>query len=75
MNAPPKLSIVEQIRTRDGDNCWLCEGKLDFNAKGNSKKAPTKEHLKPKSLGGTDELGNLALCHPGCNKQLGNRPY
>jgi 5-methylcytosine-specific restriction endonuclease McrA len=36
--------------------------------------AETVEHLKPLSLGGTDDLKNLVLCHPGCNRQLGNRP-
>lgn len=70
----PGPSKIDQIRSRDGDCCWLCGGKLDFNAPPNTKKAPTKEHLTPKSLGGTDRLDNLVLCHPGCNKQLGNRP-
>jgi hypothetical protein len=74
MSAPPKLSVVEQIRARDGDECWLCGFALDFTAKGNNRKAPTKEHLLAQSLGGGDELSNLVLCHPGCNKQLGNRP-
>jgi hypothetical protein len=72
MNAP--LSKVEQIRARHGDGCWLCGGELDFRAPPNSKKAPTKEHLQPLSLGGTSDLDNLALCHPGCNRQLANRP-
>lgn len=74
MNAPANLSINDQIRARDGDNCWLCAGKLDFAAVPNSKKAPTREHLLAQSLGGTNDLANLVLCHPGCNKQLGVRP-
>jgi hypothetical protein len=74
MNAPPKFSIIDQIRTRDGDECWLCGGKLDFRAAPNSTKAPTKEHLVAQSLGGGNELANLVLCHPGCNKHLGDRP-
>jgi hypothetical protein len=73
MNAPPKLSLNDQIRARDGDKCWLCGGKLDFKAEPNSSKAPTREHLLAQSLGGTSDLANLVLCHPGCNKQLGNR--
>ena len=73
MNAQ-NLSQIDQLRARDGDLCWLCSGKLDFNAPTNSKKAPTKEHLQAKSEGGSDKLDNLVLCHPGCNKQLGNRP-
>jgi 5-methylcytosine-specific restriction endonuclease McrA len=67
-------STIEQLRARDGDNCWLCDGKLSFNAPPNSKKSPTREHLLAKSLGGTEALDNLVLCHPGCNKHLGIRP-
>ncbi|WP_300973471.1 hypothetical protein [Sphingomonas sp. LHG3406-1] len=74
MNAPTKLSIVDQIRARDGDHCWLCNGTLDFAAKPNSKRAPTKEHLVAQSLGGGNELSNLVLCHPGCNRMLADRP-
>lgn len=73
MNAPPKLSKIDQLRARDGDHCWLCDGKLDFNAPPNSKKAPTKEHLEAQANGGSDALDNLVLCHPGCNRLLGNR--
>jgi hypothetical protein len=68
------LSKTEQLRARDGDGCWLCGGKLDFEAAPNSKKAPTLEHLQPSSKGGSNKLDNLVLCHPGCNKQLGDRP-
>ena len=74
MNAPANLSKAAQLRARDGEFCWLCSGKLDFDAAPNSKKAPTKEHLVPLSAGGTSDLGNLVLCHPGCNKQLADRP-
>jgi len=74
MNAPPNLSQIEQLRARDGDLCWLCSGKLSFTAPPNSKNAPTREHLEAQSIGGSDKLDNLVLCHPGCNKQLGNRP-
>ena len=47
---------------------------MDFEAKPNSKKAPTKEHLQSLSADGTDALDNLVLCHPGCNRQLSDRP-
>ncbi len=73
MNAPA-LAMIQRLRHRDGDACWLCGGTLDFEAKPNSKQAPTKEHLQSLSDGGKDELNNLVLCHPGCNRQLGARP-
>ncbi len=74
MNAPGALTKVDRIRLRDGDRCWLCNGKLDFQAVPNTNKAPTIEHLIAKSTGGTGALGNLVLTHAGCNRQLGARP-
>jgi hypothetical protein len=74
MTAPAKITKVERLRARDGDRCWLCEGMLDFGAIPNSKKAPTIEHVEARANGGTDALENLALCHPGCNKHLANKP-
>lgn len=74
MNAPIVLSKVEQIRARDGDECWLCTRPLDFTAAPNSKNAPTIEHLVAKSSGGSGDLANLALCHKACNLHLGDRP-
>ena len=69
----PALSKIDRLRARDGDGCWLCGGPLDFEAPPNTKSAPTKEHLQPLSAGGTGALDNLVLCHPGCNRQLGDR--
>jgi hypothetical protein len=74
MNAPINLKNVDRIRLRDGDNCWACNGKLDFGAVPNSKKAPTIEHLQARANGGGQELENLVLTHPGCNRMLGTKP-
>lgn len=74
MTAPSKITKIERMRARDGDRCWLCAGTLDFEAIPNSKKAPTIEHLEARANGGTDAIENLALCHPGCNKHLANKP-
>jgi len=73
MNAS-SLTMKDRIRARNGDKCWLCTRPLDFAAAPNSKKAPTIEHLDPLSRGGSKAIDNLVLCHPGCNKQLGDRP-
>ena len=74
MNAPDLLSKADQLRLRDGDRCWLCNGKLDFQAVPNSNKAPTIEHLVALASRGSKALENLVLTHPGCSKQLGARP-
>jgi hypothetical protein len=69
----PGPSKIEKLRAQHGDDCWWCFKPLDFRADARKTQRPTFEHLQPKSLGGTNELGNLRLCHPGCNKELGNR--
>jgi 5-methylcytosine-specific restriction endonuclease McrA len=70
---PDNLSKVDRLRARDGDLCWLCSKHIDFDAKPNSAKAWSLEHLLCKSYGGPDRLENLVLCHPGCNRILRNR--
>jgi hypothetical protein len=65
---------IDLIRARDGDDCWLCGGKLDFNASNGAKKKPTREHIVATSNGGPNCIDNTVLCHFGCNKQLDNRP-
>jgi 5-methylcytosine-specific restriction endonuclease McrA len=74
MSGPENISKIDRLRARDGEKCWLCDGPLDFDAVPNSKKAPTYEHLIAKSRGGLSTVENLVLCHPGCNKQLSDRP-
>ena len=65
-----KMGKVARLRERDGDNCWLCEGKMRFGGLPNIGKAATVEHLQPLSKGGNWEMDNLALCHLGCNRHL-----
>ena len=74
MSGPDNICKLDRLRSRDGDRCWLCNEPLDFDAVPNSKKAPTFEHLIPKSRGGSSTVENLVFCHRGCNKQLGDRP-
>ena len=47
---------------------------MDFSDNPRKTQTPTIEHLQPKCLGGGNGLDNLVLCHPGCNRQLANRP-
>lgn len=58
-----RLAIAE----RDGLNCWFCGLHMQERDR-------TIEHLNPQSLGGTDDLENLTLCHEVCNKTLGAFP-
>ena len=72
MNAP--LKKVDLIRARDGDLCWLCNQGIDFEAEPNSSKAWSIEHLLATCHEGPDNLANMVLCHPPCNRLLGCRP-
>ena len=74
MSGPANLSKVDRLRSRDGDLCWLCTEPFDFRPEAKKTRRPTLEHLQPKSLGGTNDLSNLRLCHDHCNRQLADRP-
>lgn len=55
-------SKKDRVFTRDGFCCRLCKATENL----------TVDHIIPKSLGGTDEMGNLrTLCQP-CNGKRGN---
>lgn len=74
MSGPENLSKVDRLRSRDGDLCWLCNERMDFEAKPNSGRAWSIEHLIPACRHGPDTLENLVLCHPSCNRVLRDRP-
>lgn len=67
-----KQARVKLIIARDGMLCWLCNRHLLKGGKSKNRRI-TLEHLTPRALGGSDELENLALCHPGCNRHLADR--
>lgn len=59
--------VLKAILERDGTDCWLCGKHMPENDR-------TIEHLNPRSLGGGDEMDNLAAAHRQCNCDLGNLP-
>lgn len=65
--------MIARLRSRDGDNCWLCARPLSKKMSKLSKRTSI-EHLNPRALGGGDEVENLVLCHHHCNVHLGDRP-
>ena len=66
--------IVERLRRRDGQRCWLCHEPIEFDAEPNSSFSPSLEHLLARCLNGPDVDSNLVLCHAKCNRLLGCRP-
>lgn len=61
------LPLIDKLYLRDGGRCWIC-GEwgpvVVFN----------RDHLIPRSLGGTDGMWNLRLCHVDCNARRGRIP-
>lgn len=63
-----KMSRFRKLLRIWGCTCFYC-------GEGFSVSRPaTLEHLIPRSLGGTKEIGNLALAHEKCNSIRGNAP-
>jgi 5-methylcytosine-specific restriction endonuclease McrA len=65
----PKLRL--EIYERDGWNCHICSAPVDREAHFNENLAPSLDHLKPRSMGGTHEPENLKTAHRVCNSVKG----
>ena len=63
----PKLRV--EIYERDGWVCHLCDDPVDRVADFNDDLAPSLDHLKPRSKGGSDDPDNLATAHRLCNSR------
>lgn len=65
--------IREALRVQQGGCCCWCGGKMGPPAMRNSESpdSETLEHLVPRSLGGKEELENMALAHVRCNQERG----
>lgn len=48
-------------------NCFICDKPIT------KEEYATLEHILPVSLGGTDDMCNLALSHQKCNHTRGNK--
>lgn len=64
---------MAKLHARDGPDCWLCKHPIPAAPKKQGRRASI-EHLCPRSLGGSDALDNLVLCHQSCNRHLADRP-
>lgn len=70
--------LVEYLRHRDGDRCLDpdCGKRMRFDLPSGPRgddRAPSIDHVIPRSLGGSDDLANLRLLCWGCNRRRGNR--
>lgn len=70
------LGKVKALYARQKGVCHLCGRRLppleDRFFQGD--RAPSLDHLVPRSQGGGDQLTNLAVAHIRCNRMRGTRP-
>lgn len=80
VRVPPRFrirpnSIVHKLLYMQGGACALCGRAVTvFVAEGfpEAHGLATIDHIKPRSAGGTDDLGNLQAVHWLCNNKRGN---
>jgi len=56
---------------RDGWSCAICELPVDREAHWNDDLAPSLDHIRPRSLGGSHDAENLRTAHRICNSVRG----
>lgn len=62
-----------QIYERDNWTCAICDEPIDREAPVNEGRAPSLDHIVPRSLGGGHESSNLRTAHRDCNAGRGAR--
>jgi len=55
-----------------GGRCWLCGQSVNRKLPPEHPAAPSADHVRPLSLGGTHTRRNLRLAHAFCNRYRGN---
>lgn len=65
--------LRQAVFLRDNWTCGLCGQPVDPDTPWPSPEYPTIDHIKPRSLGGSDDLDNLQCAHHYCNTAKGAR--
>lgn len=64
---------LQRLADRHGNLCALCRKPVDLTITDlMHPKAPSLDHIHPRSLGGRDRFDNLQLTHRTCNNARGN---
>ena len=67
--------VIAQARREIGPvvPCSLCGGPVSLDLGGRQRGSVSVDHIVPLDQGGTHDVGNLAICHMGCNARRGSR--
>lgn len=57
-----------------GPFCWLCGKPIDLTIKHPDPWSFSRDHVIPRSKGGTDAIRNQRPAHRICNQKRGNKP-
>lgn len=63
--------VRRELYERDSWTCAICQLPVDRGAHWNDDMAPSLDHIKPRSLGGTHNADNLRTAHRICNSVRG----
>jgi len=70
-NKTYRMGLRLRMLQEQGGLCCYCGVKMDMRVASNHPLAVTREHLKPRSQGGTDRVGNIRLACRKCNTARG----
>jgi hypothetical protein len=66
------MARVDDLASRDGWVCWICEGAIDPALPSSLAGGATIDHVVPRSRGGGNDGANLRLAHRRCNGRRGS---
>jgi 5-methylcytosine-specific restriction endonuclease McrA len=69
----PSKALRQRILARDNWHCYLCSRPIDPAIVWPKALAPSVDHIKPVTAGGTNAEGNLRASHWACNQDKGDR--
>lgn len=60
---------IKDVRVAHGDDCYLCDKRINYALKFPHPKSPSLDHVIPISAGGAHTVQNTAMAHMECNNR------